>query len=166
VFRYPVRPSQHFVKRVVGVPGDRVRLQNKIVYVNGQRVREDYVLYKAMMADRYRDDFPDLQAAAPDVTSRWWEKMQTLVHNGELTVPAGSYFVMGDNRDKSLDSRYWGFVPRENIIGRPLVIYWSMRTEEPETSPNVPDDKLGRFVYMMTHVMQETRWDRTLRIVK
>jgi signal peptidase I len=166
VFRYPVRPSQHFVKRVVGVPGDRVRLQNKVVYVNGQRVREDYVVYKAMMADHYRDDFPDLQAAAPDVTSRWWEKLQTLVHNGELTVPAGSYFVMGDNRDKSLDSRYWGFVPRENIIGRPLVIYWSMRTEEAETSPNMPDDKLGRFVYMMTHVMQETRWDRTLRIVK
>jgi len=166
VFRYPVHPSQHFVKRVVGVPGDRVRLQNKAVYVNGSPVHEDYVVYKAMMADHYRDDFPTLEAAAPDVTARWWGKMRSLVHDGELTIPPDSYFVLGDNRDKSLDSRYWGFVPRENIIGRPLIIYWSMRTQEPETSSHVPDDNLGRFIYMMTHVMQETRWDRTLRIVK
>src|SRR5215469_977518 len=134
VFRYPVRPSQHFVKRVVGVPGDRVRLRNKVVYVNGQRVHENYVVHKAMMPDRYRDDFPALEAAAPDVTARWWANMQSLVHDGELTVPADSYFVLGDKRDKSLDSRYWGFVPRGNIIGRPLLIYWSMRHQDPESS--------------------------------
>jgi len=166
VFRYPVHPAQHFVKRVVGVPGDRVRLQNKIVYVNERPLHEDYVIYKAMMEDHYRDDFPVLEATAPGVTAGWWEKMRPLVHNGELVVPPGHYFVMGDNRDQSLDSRYWGLVPRENIIGRPLLIYWSMRTREPETSSDAADGKLGRFVYMMTHVVQETRWDRTLRIVK
>ena len=86
-----------------------------------------------------------------------------MVEDNQLIVPEGSYFVMGDNRDDSSDSRYWGFVPQENVVGRPLVIYWSMRKQE--DSDAAASDKLTRFIYAMGHLMQITRWDRTLRLV-
>ena len=125
VFHYPVHPSEHFVKRVVGVPGDRVRLINRRVYVNGTPLTESYVRYSSFVHDVFRDEFPRLDNAVPGLEGRWWLQMRKLVDDGELIIPEGHYFVLGDNRDESLDSRYWGFVPRENIIGRPLLIYWS-----------------------------------------
>ena len=93
--------------------------------------------------------------------------MQKLVDNNQLIVPDGYYFALGDNRDSSYDSRYWGFVPRENIIGRPLLIYWSVRNLENDL-PSAPSvgDKLFHFAYAITHVFQITRWDRTFRPVK
>jgi signal peptidase I len=92
--------------------------------------------------------------------------MRTLVEDGALIVPQGYYFVMGDNRDESLDSRYWGFVPRENIVGRPLVIYWSVReTGDIATAPTA-SDRLFHLAYTLTHVLRITRWDRTLRRVQ
>ncbi len=170
VFRYPVNPSQHFVKRVIGLPGDHVRLRNKQVFINGQGLREPYVAYKDKTADGYRDNFPNLANANINVDGRWWVKLHSLVENGEITVPADSYFVLGDNRDQSLDSRYWGFVPRENIIGRPLVIYWSMkhpeRMEPVATEGNSVTDRVVRFTYILAHVLQETRWHRTFRLIK
>jgi signal peptidase I len=166
VFRYPVHPAQHFVKRVIGIPGDRVHLVNKQVYVNDVPLREPYVVYKGLGPDAYRDDFPSPEMPSSNVDARWWIEMQRLVHGGELTVPANSYFVLGDNRDESLDSRYWGFVPRGNIIGRPLMIYWSVRAMRGNESAGGSDDKLSHFLYALTHVLQETRWDRTFRIVK
>jgi signal peptidase I len=166
VFRYPVHPQQHFVKRVIGVPGDHIRLVDKRVLVNGVATREDYVIHTKPDNDEYRDDFPNLEAAAFSVEERWWEEMRKLVRNGELTVPRDRYFVLGDNRDESLDSRYWGFVPRENIIGRPLLIYWSVRSSRLATeSTRGRGDKLSSFLYAVTHLVQDTRWDRTLRIV-
>jgi signal peptidase I len=95
----------------------------------------------------------------------WWLQMRKLVDDGRLIVPEGQYFVMGDNRDNSSDSRYWGFVPQENIVGRPLVIYWSMRSQD-ATPAASPGDKLSRFVYAMSHLMQNARWDRTLLLVR
>jgi len=92
--------------------------------------------------------------------------LRNLVHGGELVVPSGQYFVLGDNRDESLDSRYWGFVPRQNVIGRPLLIYWSFRGPEPYTGPRDEDGKLTRLAYMITHLMQETRWNRAFRVVR
>lgn len=167
VFRYPVHPSQHFVKRVIGVPGDHVRLVNKRVFVNGQALNEKYVLYKSALSDVYRDDFPAMNYLSANVEARWWLEMRGMVHNGELVVPPGQYFVMGDNRDESLDSRYWGFVPRQNIIGRPLVIYWSIRSpEEVYLMSDSPGDKLSRFAYVLTHIFRQTRWQRTFRLVK
>lgn len=166
VFRYPVHPQQHFVKRVIGVPGDHVRLINKQVFVNGSSSAEGYVMHTRPDRDPYRDEFPDLEAAAYGVEERWWEQMRRLVRDGELVVPPGCYFVLGDNRDESLDSRYWGFVPRQNIIGRPLLIYWSVRSQRGGSDdPGGRGDKLSSFLYAVTHLVKDTRWDRTLRIV-
>jgi signal peptidase I len=170
VFRYPINPAQHFVKRVIGLPGDRIHLQNKRVFVNGQPLREPYVVYRDKTIDPYRDDFPNLDYPNINVDGRWWVKLRALTHNGEIVVPPNSYFVLGDNRDQSLDSRYWGFVPSENIIGRPLVIYWSMRhperLEPVASDSNTISDRVIRFTYIIAHAFQETRWHRTLRLIK
>ena len=166
VFRYPVHPSQHFVKRVIALPGDHVRLVSKQVWVNGKPVAERYVVFRSPVRDHYRDDFPDLNYLSANVESRWWLKLRALVHGGELVVPPDQYFVLGDNRDESLDSRYWGLVPRQNVIGRPLLIYWSFRNPEPSAGPRAEDGKLIRLAYMITHFMQETRWDRAFRVVR
>ncbi len=165
VFRYPVHPSQHFVKRVIGLPGDRIHMVNKRVFVNDRPVEEHYVVYNGHGSDPYRDDFPSLAHAGGSVEARWWIQMHKWVRDGELVVPPGSYFVLGDNRDESLDSRYWGFVPRENIIGRPLLIYWSVRHPDGAESA-MADDTLSRFTFLLTHLLQFTRWDRTFRIVR
>ncbi len=165
VFRYPVHPSQHFVKRVIGVPGDRVRLINKQLWVNGAPVREKYVVYRSAAHDYYRDDFPATNYLSANVEPRWWLQMRSLVRGGELVVPKDEYFVLGDNRDESLDSRYWGFVPRQNIIGRPLLIYWSFRSTEPAVQAGT-NDKLSRFAYLLGHLWQQTRWQRTFRLVQ
>jgi signal peptidase I len=167
VFHYPIRPDQHFVKRVIGLPGDRVRMKDKQVWINGKPLREPYAIYRSPGHDAYRDDFPRLDFPNANVAAGWWSQMRSLVHNGELTVPAGRYFVLGDNRDQSLDSRYWGFVPRENIIGRPLVIYWSIR--HPERLGRVAenrDDKLLSFAHIVTHWFEDTRWNRTFRLIR
>jgi signal peptidase I len=126
VFHYPVNPVQHFVKRVVAVPGDRLHLANKHVFVNGNQLIEPYTIFKSPTPDFFRDDFPTTRYISGNVESKWWLQMRKLMEDGNLIVPEGHYFVLGDNRDDSLDSRYWGFVPAENIVGRPLLIYWSM----------------------------------------
>jgi signal peptidase I len=166
VFRYPVHPTQHFVKRVVGVPGDRVRMINRQVYVNGNPLPEPYVRYSSRVHDAFRDEFPRLNLPVPGLEGDWWLEMKKLVEDDELIVPQGNYFVLGDNRDESLDSRYWGFVPQVNVIGRPLLIYWSVRNldQDMPLSPT-PSDKLFHFVYAATHLFQITRWDRTFRVV-
>jgi signal peptidase I len=167
VFKYPLDPRQYFVKRVIATPGDRVKLVNRSVYVNGIYQKEPYVRYNGPPEDAFRDQFPRVMIPVPDVDSGWWLQLKKLVEDGELIVPEDSYFVMGDNRDDSRDSRYWGFVPRENIVGRPLLIYWSVRDTDPDlpVSPT-PSDKLIHFAYALTHIFQITRWDRTLRLVK
>jgi signal peptidase I len=165
VFHYPVNPAQHFVKRVIGIPGDRVRLINKQVFVNGAPLKEPYIHLSRPANDVFRDSFPRLEVA-PGETPEWWLELRKLVENGQLIVPEGHYFVMGDNRDDSYDSRYWGFVPQSNVIGRPLLIYWSVKDSEGEvTAPTSVGDKLYHFAYAITHIFQITRWNRTLRLV-
>jgi len=167
VFRYPVHPQQHFVKRVIGLPGDHIRLQDRQVMVNGVAVAESYAIHTRPDYDHFRDDFPLTDIPSANTEPRWWQEMGKLVRNGELIVPPDRYFVLGDNRDESLDSRYWGFVPRENIIGRPLLIYWSVRA--PRVTAEASDsrgDRLSSFLYSVTHLVQNTRWERTFRIVR
>jgi signal peptidase I len=167
VFHYPVHPSEHFVKRVIGVPGDRIRLINRHVFVNGVPSVEPYVHYSRPNDGgpdaMFRDDFPRPDSQVGGLTPAWRTELAKMVDNGQLIVPEGNYFVMGDNRDDSLDSRYWGFVPQANIVGRPLVIYWSMRDQEPDAGTD--GNKFLRFIYAMTHLIQITRWDRAMRLV-
>jgi len=164
VFRPPVHPEQHFVKRVIALPGDRVHLINKRVYVNGDPIQEMYAVHTPGVLDRYRDDFPQPNPV-PEQEPSWWMQMRGLVHNGELEVPADSYFVLGDNREHSLDSRYWGFVPRQNIIGRPLLIYWSMENDTPAASSLAPD-KLSRLADVLYYIVHIPRWHRALHVVQ
>jgi signal peptidase I len=167
VFHYPVNPAQHFVKRVIGLPGDRIRLVNKQVFVNGAPLRETYTRFSSPVRNLYRDDFPQVDRIDPGEDSRWYTRMKEVVRRGELTVPRGEYFVLGDNRDESLDSRYWGLVPRENILGRPLLIYWSLRGLDGERAASATlGDKLFHLAYVVTHLFQITRWDRTFRLVR
>ena len=162
VFHYPVDPKQHFVKRVIGVPGDRLRMMNKTVYINGKPLTEPYVRFLEPPSNLFRDNFPRTDMPIIyGMEGKWWLEMRKLVEDGELIVPQGNYFVMGDNRDDSQDSRYWGFVPRENIIGRPLLIYWSVKTLDDD----VPSGRAYRFAYALTHLFRNTRWNRTLRLV-
>jgi len=167
VFHYPVHPAQNFVKRVVAVPGDRLRLVNKKVFINGVQQPESFVQFISNMRNPYRDDFPRTDVPDYDVTARWWKEMPPLVEDHQLIIPEGHYFVMGDNRDDSKDSRYWGFVPRENIIGRPLLIYWSSGngSDDLASSPSA-GDRLYHLAYAVTHVFQMTRWGRTFRLVR
>jgi signal peptidase I len=146
VFRYPIHPTEHFVKRVIGLPGDRVRLSHKRVLVNGVPLPESYVVFSGGYPDSFRDNFPNGDHVSAHISSRWYSQLNHLVEDGQLIVPEHSYFVMGDNRDDSLDSRYWGFVPEENIIGRPMVIYWSMQMQPLDDSDRPPQalsDKLS-----------------------
>jgi signal peptidase I len=163
VFRFPVHPSQHFVKRVIGVPGDRIHLFHGIVFVNDKPLDDSrFAIHKSDRFDSYRDNFPSGNYISPEVNSSWWVQMHAVMHQGEIVVPPNDFFVLGDNRDESLDSRYWGFVPRENIIGRPFLIYWSV--ERPETA--VGDGKLERLLYTLVHLPEDARWDRTFHLVR
>jgi signal peptidase I len=165
VFRYPVDPRQHFVKRVVAIPGDHLRLINKHVYVNGVRQDDDYASFNWAWRDRFRDNFPDGGVIYGDkVAAKWLLEAQQLTDDGELIVPQGSYFVLGDNRDDSYDSRYWGFVPQENVVGRPLLIYWSMERAETAMAGSMPSDKLSNLTLNFNQVWNSLRWHRMLRI--
>lgn len=164
VFHYPVDPKQHFVKRVIGVPGDKLRMVNKQVFINGAPLPEPYVRFLFPSDNMFRDDFPRVDILPPGLEGKWWLEMRKLVEDGQLIIPQGHYFVMGDNRDDSEDSRYWGFVPQENIIGRPLLIYWSVRNWDREPTSSL-SGQLYHMAYAVTHLFQITRWNRTLRLV-
>jgi signal peptidase I len=166
VFRYPVNPRQHFVKRVVAVPGDRVRLINKHVYVNGVRQDDDYAIFNWAQRDKFRDNFPDGGFYGDKISARWFLQAQKLLADKELIVPEGSFFVLGDNRDDSYDSRYWGFVPAENIVGRPLLIYFSMDQSSPLVAGSLPSDRLSSLAHNVTNLVESLRWRRMWRTVQ
>ena len=165
VFRYPVDPSTYFVKRVIGIPGDHIRLEDKTVYLNGKAIQESYAVHQLRDYDAYRDDFPRMENLPGSVDEHWQVDIWRHLSGRDLVVPEGNYFVMGDNRDRSLDSRYWGFVPRNSITGRPLVIYLSLRglyrNEEDD-----PDDKLIPSGQLGAHLLQLARWNRTFHLVR
>ncbi len=171
-FRYPADPEQTFVKRVIGVPGDRLRIVNGQLYRNGAQVREPYVWHSRPFLDSFQTEFPPADIAwtdaAPDVRRDVLQREMLRHHvvNGELVVPAGCFFAMGDNRDNSLDSRYWGFVPRENVIGKPAFVYWSYNAPTSELMPGSVADVARHMLDVGEHFFTRTRWDRTLRLVR
>ena len=161
VFRYPMDIQQNYVKRVMGVPGDRIHIVNKVVYLNGKPLlNEPYAQHIFPDIEPYRDNFP--AAPAGPVYDRAREMLDHCVVNGDVVVPPGSYFAMGDNRDNSLDSRYWGFVPRENIIGKPLVIFWSYDAP----TEDLVDYTANHFIDLAKNFFTKTRWDRTFLLVR
>jgi signal peptidase I len=160
VFRYPMDIRQNFVKRVIGVPGDHIHIVDKVVYVNGKALIEPYAQHIDPHMEPYRDNFPS-QPYGP-VADRAQEMLANHVQNGELVVPAESYFAMGDNRENSLDSRYWGFVPRGNIIGKPLVIFWSFDAPTEEWA----GDSGSHYVDVVRNFFAKTRWNRTLKLIR
>jgi signal peptidase I len=163
VFRYPVNPQQHFVKRVVGIPGDRIRLANKHVYVNGERQPDSYAVFRPQY-DKFRDNFPNGGFYDPRVTAEWFLQAQKLTEDGQLIVPEDHYFALGDNRDDSADSRYWGLVPAENVVGRPLIIYWSMPRERIPAGDRAQSDRLSTLAYSLVQSFKGLRWNRMFRV--
>ncbi len=168
VFKFPgpaseaLEPGEHFVKRVIGVPGDRIRIVNRQVFVNGKPIAEPYVRETYPGEMRPGDDFPPPDSEElPGSTSVWAAELPSYVHNGELVVPPRHYFVLGDNREESWDSRFWGFVPRRLISGRPLFIYWSYETPHGQYLETSLGDRLRQMVSLLIHFVTRTRWRRT-----
>jgi signal peptidase I len=172
VFYKPVEElsGEHIfmVKRVVGIPGDRIHLRSGILYLNGvaqdepQTAKPTFANYNA-----YVDDFPSINPAnEAEVTAQWSVLLPTCIQGDDVVVPPGKYFAMGDNRTNSIDSRYWGFVPRENIIGRPLFVYWSIVMPESGIDEAPLSQRAESTVHEFVHFFDETRWSRTFHPVK
>ncbi len=166
VFISPAQPGLYIVKRVIGLPGDRIHLQDGVVYRNGEKLNEPYVIRKGDF-NSYRDSFPNAPVSDnEDVTPEWRLLLPSYIKNGDLVVPPNSIFAMGDNRDVSLDSRYWGFVPRENVIGRPMFIYWSFVTPRDEYERQSIGDRLSWLFDIIIHFFDQTRWSRMFHVVR
>ncbi|MGA8763994.1 MAG: signal peptidase I [Candidatus Sulfotelmatobacter sp.] len=177
----PHDAGTYVVKRIMGVPGDRIHLRDGVVYRNGEALKEPYVLSDPNTVDDSQESYPDIirraqayrknfPAIPPSdeygVYPNWLVDLQSHIQGGELVVPPGHYFAMGDHRDVSLDSRYWGFIPQENIIGRPMFIYWSFETPSDQYTKTGMADRIGFLAHVVLHFFDETRWRRTLGVVR
>jgi signal peptidase I len=172
VFYKPVAEAdgehRFLVKRVIGIPGDRIHLRNGIVYLNGVAQDEPQTAKPtAANYDAYVDDFPSVNPAAErGVSPEWALQLPTFLQGQDLVVPAGNYFAMGDNRPISMDSRYWGFVPRQNIIGRPLFVYWSIKMPETGIDEEPLADQAESTFHEFVHFFDDTRWRRTFHRIE
>jgi signal peptidase I len=168
VFLSPAEPGLYVVKRIMGIPGDRLHLRDGAVYRNGEKLTEPYVMHKGpLFYDPYRDNFPAVPPSdAYNVSPDWQLQMRSHIEGDDIVVPPDSYFGMGDNRDVSLDSRYWGFIPKENVIGRPMFVYWSFNTPPDQYRHTEMSERIGFLVHVAVHFFDETRWRRTFRLVK
>jgi signal peptidase I len=168
VFISPEQPGLFLVKRIIGVPGDHIHLRDDVVYRNGEKLVEPFVRHKVEEHNPYTDNFP----ALPPLkgygvrNEQWAQELPKHIEGEDIVVPPNSYFAMGDNRDNSYDSRFWGFVPRKNMIGRPMFIYWSFVTAGDQYEMSGVWDRLGFLAHIIIHFFDETRWSRTLRVVR
>ena len=152
VFKYPEEPERDFIKRVIGLPGETIELKQKKVYVNGTPLDEPYVHFL---------EPPGSVDSASEVTS-----LDVRERYGPVTVPADHYFVMGDNRDNSQDSRYWGFLPRDYVKGKALIIYWSYEAEREDYEDAGAADTVRALGSVFAHFFTKTRWDRMLHQIR
>lgn len=174
VFLSPAEHGLFVVKRIIGIPGDRIHLRDDAVYRNGQKLDELYVQHKGDPNDpdneerrAYRANFPAVAPSGRDnLAADWQVELPSHIEGEDIVVPPNSYFAMGDNRDVSYDSRYWGFIPRPNVIGRPMFIYWSFNTPEHQYLMTSWGDRFAFMAHIVIHFFDETRWSRTFRIVK
>jgi signal peptidase I len=169
-FRYPRNPSVMYVKRVIATGGDSVKIINKRIFVNDRELHEPYVQFQYTTVLPLRDNFPPTPSqietlpAAWGLDPGWAHEMPHFIQDGELHVPPGYLFVMGDNRDNSQDSRFWGFVPEDNVVGEPLFVYWSY---DAPTQEWTSDDLVERMKFnasIVWHFLTKTRWSRTGKI--
>jgi signal peptidase I len=163
VFHHPLHP--YVVKRVVGLTGDRLRMVDGRVTVNGRALNEPYVAFEPAAMNPFRDEFPAREYTDPQVDPEWWRQMQMLTHDGELVVPPGEYFVLGDNRNYSEDSRFWGFVSRSQIVARPVVIYFSLTRPSTTDVQRAADDRLGHDRDISSRLTGFARWKRIFQVV-
>jgi signal peptidase I len=169
VFLSPAEPGLYVVKRIIGIPGDRIHLRDGVVYRNGEKLNEPYVIHQVgeTSYNPYRDNFP---AVAPtefsNVTPEWELALPQHIQGDDVVIPPNSFFGMGDNRDVSLDSRYWGFIPQQNVIGRPMFIYWSFETPAGQYLEREVSQRVGFLAHVVIHFFDETRWRRTFKVVQ
>jgi signal peptidase I len=168
VFPYPYGGNPYYVKRAIGLPGDRIKIVDQTVYINGAPLEEPYAFHDPKIRyDSFGANFPPRDASAFDaeMSPEWAAQILNYVRGDELVIPPGKYFAMGDNRENSEDSRYWGFVDREAIIGRPIVIYWSVQSAEAGYEGHGVTGELADFLDALIHLPARTRGDRILRLV-
>ncbi|MGE0451039.1 MAG: signal peptidase I [Vicinamibacterales bacterium] len=152
VFKYPEEPERDFIKRIIGLPGDTIELRRKKVYINGEPLDEPYVHFL---------EPPGGATSVHEVTS-----VDVREEFGPVTVPADHYFAMGDNRDNSQDSRYWGFLPRDYVKGKALIIYWSYESAREDYETEGAADAVRGFGSVFAHFFTRTRWDRMLQQIR
>jgi len=162
VFKFPYQDHPHYVKRVIGIPGDRIKIVDQQVYVNGRLVAEPYVVHDpAAPFDSFGENFPPTSRHfVSNVQREWRDEILNYVQNSELVVPPNRYFVMGDNRDHSWDSRFWGFVDRNAVMGRPILIYWSVDATSADYTDRGLVNRLVGVVDTLIHLPVRTRWAR------
>lgn len=170
VFLSPSQPGMYIVKRVIGIPGDHIYLKDGQVYLNGQPQPEPFVNHGGGdgLPNPYRDQFPVIPASDSSVplSPEWQLTIPEYIKNGEIVVPPNAYFGMGDNREVSYDSRYWGFIPRENVVGRPMFVYWSFVTPADQIQKQEISDRVAFLFRIVIHFFDETRWSRMFRVVR
>lgn len=164
-FHSPLNPREYLVKRVIGLPGDRLRIDRAQVFINGQPLDEPYATFEPTTDNPYLDHFPTNVYSDPGVEPGWWKQLQQGTRDGELVIPPGEYFMLGDNRNHSRDSRYWGFVSRSQIIARPLVIYFSLVRPSRTDIQQASDDRLGHESDVSARLKGFARWKRILHVV-
>ncbi|HKT80894.1 MAG TPA: signal peptidase I [Vicinamibacterales bacterium] len=150
VFKYPEEPDRDFIKRVIGLPGEKIELKHKKIYINDQPLEEPYVHFLTPPSSDYQE------VTSYDLREQF----------GPVTVPADKYFVMGDNRDNSQDSRYWGFLPRDYVKGKALIIYWSYESGREDYLDEGLGASIKRLASVVTHFFTKTRWERLFHQIR